>query len=86
MNDKPIAQEAFSDLRRRAVAEPQPYRFGRRSEKKSELVKVGILGDDRKAVLLRKIPDIAIGGRVQSYQCHMRCPRKDITHCVNQNA
>ena len=86
VNDKSIAQQAFSDLRRRAVAEPQPYRLGRRAEEKSQVVKVGILGDDCKAVLFREVPDLPVRSGIQSYQCHMCGTRKDVTDRVDQNA
>jgi hypothetical protein len=49
------------NARSSAVADAEPYHFRRASLQETSLSKIGVLGDDGKAVLARVLPNLDVG-------------------------
>src|SRR6202035_5204547 len=50
-----------SDVFRRAVANPKPHDFGRRTSKNAEAMKILVFGHQHTRALARKLPDGGVG-------------------------
>ncbi len=66
-----MSPEQFLNRENRAVAKTQPNEFWRMAEQQTTLLKIGILGDDHKSILIRIIPDGGVGSFRKSNLPHM---------------
>ena len=71
-----LSQEVF-DICRGTISQPNPNNLGWKSQKKTSLMKVGILGDDDETAIAGEIPNLCVIGVPQTDQPHVRGTGED---------